>query len=87
MTERDCKNVFALLSEHLDRELPADTCDELERHIQDCAPCIEFVESLKKSIDLGRHYRPHSEPPKLSPAVRASLQQAYARMIEERKRP
>jgi anti-sigma factor RsiW len=86
MTESDCQTVFALLSEHLDQELPADTCHELERHIQDCAPCVEFVESLKKSIALGRNYRPQTEAPQLSPAVRESLKQAYERMLEERQR-
>ena len=86
MTEHNCQQVYAMLSEYLDRELPADTCDQLERHIQDCAPCVEFVESLKKSVALGRNYRPQIEPPKIPPAVRESLRQAYERMLEERKR-
>ena len=48
MTENDCHNVFAMLSEYLDRELPEGTCDELDRHIRDCAPCVEFVEAAQK---------------------------------------
>jgi anti-sigma factor RsiW len=84
MMEPDCKNVFAMLSEHLDGELPAATCDELEKHIQDCAPCVEFVESLKKSIALGRTYKPGGEPAKLSPEVKKSLQEAYERMLQDR---
>ncbi|MEQ1947595.1 MAG: zf-HC2 domain-containing protein [Bryobacteraceae bacterium] len=84
MPKSDCKNVFAMLSEHLDGELPAATCDELEKHIQDCAPCVEFVESLKKSIALGRKYQPGSEPPQLAPDVKRSLQEAYQRMLDQR---
>jgi RNA polymerase sigma-70 factor (ECF subfamily) len=84
MTEKDCKNVFALLSEHLDGELPAATCDELEKHIQGCAPCVEFVESLKKSIAVGRKYKPAGEPDSLSPETKRSLQEAYERMLRER---
>jgi RNA polymerase sigma-70 factor (ECF subfamily) len=84
MTEKECKNVFALLSEHLDGELPPATCDELEKHIQGCAPCVEFVESLKKSVALGRTYTPAGEPPQLSPDVKRSLQEAYERMLHER---
>ena len=86
MTERDCQTVFAMLSEYLDRELPSETCDELERHIEDCAPCVEFVASLKKSIALGRQYRPAAEVPELAPAVRESLRAAYARMLAEREK-
>jgi len=86
VTEHNCQQVYAMLSEYLDRELPPDTCDELERHIQDCAPCVEFVESLKKSVALGRNYRPQVEAPKIPAAVRESLRQAYERMLEERKR-
>jgi anti-sigma factor RsiW len=84
MTEHECKNVFALLSEHLDGELAPATCDELEKHIQDCEPCVEFVESLKKSIALGRTYKPSGEPTKLSPEVKRSLQEAYERMLRDR---
>jgi anti-sigma factor RsiW len=83
--ERDCQSVFALLSEHLDQELPAESCDELERHIQDCAPCVEFVESLKKSIVLGRGYKPPVEVAPLTPEVKESLKEAYDRMLAARK--
>jgi anti-sigma factor (TIGR02949 family) len=52
MTSEDCSDVFARLSEYLDRELPDASCEEIERHIAGCAPCIQFVESLRKSIRL-----------------------------------
>jgi len=77
MSEKDCQSVFAALSQYLDQELPNDSCQELERHIQDCAPCVEFVESLKKSITLGRGYEPGHEAPTLAPEVRERLRQLY----------
>jgi anti-sigma factor RsiW len=86
MTDGECKNVFALLSQYLDEELPADACEELEHHIEGCEPCIEFVESLKKSVAVGRGYKPAAEPPPLPPDVRQSLKEAYARMLAERKK-
>ena len=43
MTENECARVFALLSEYLDQELPAATCDELEQHLGGCPQCIEFI--------------------------------------------
>ena len=42
-----CKQIFALLSEYLDLELPPEACSEIELHMTDCAPCIEFSESSK----------------------------------------
>ena len=41
-----CQEVFALLSDYLNLELPPDACQSIEEHLAGCAPCIEFVESL-----------------------------------------
>ena len=84
MNNQDCQNVFARLSELLDQELPAGTCEELERHIENCAPCVEFVESLKKSVALHRAYRPGGDPPQIALEVKQSLREAYQRMLEAR---
>jgi RNA polymerase sigma-70 factor, ECF subfamily len=86
MKERDCQTVFALLSEHLDQELAAENCEELERHIQGCEPCVEFVESLKKSITLGRGYQTPVKAAPLTPEVKESLKEAYARMLAARRK-
>jgi len=85
MIENDCQNVFALLSEYIDRELAPGTCEELDRHIQGCAPCVEFVESLRKSVALGRTYTPSVDAPPVPEALKAALRQAYAKSLSERK--
>ena len=87
MTENDCRNVFAMLSEYLDRELPPGTCEELDRHIQNCTPCVEFVESLRKSVRLGQSYVPGVPPPPVSARFRESLRKAYAKSLAARKNP
>lgn len=84
MKDKDCQSVFDRLSEYLDQGLPAATCEELEHHIQNCAPCVEFVNSLKKSIALHRSYQPMADPPALSPEVKKSLREAYQRMLDAR---
>jgi anti-sigma factor RsiW len=86
MTEnRDCSTIFAMLSEYLDQELPAADCGELEKHIQSCEPCVAFVDSLKKSIALGRGYAPAAEVPELTPETKRSLKEAYERMLRGRR--
>ena len=47
MTNVECQQVFERLSEYIDGELPEDLCGVLAEHIEDCAPCVEFVESLR----------------------------------------
>ena len=87
MTEMDCNTIFAMLSEHLDGQLPEASCMELERHIRDCLPCVEFVESLRKSVRLCREFQPGVEPPPLPPTVKQSLREAYQRMLAARAKP
>jgi anti-sigma factor RsiW len=83
MKEKDCQAIFALLSEYLDGQLPPATCQELERHIQDCPPCVTFVNSLKKSVRLCREYSSAAEPPPLDPAVKEQLKKAYQRLHQK----
>lgn len=80
-----CMEIFALLSQYLDVELPPEACGAIEKHIKDCPPCIEFTESLKKTIALCRQYSPGEIPPELSEESRAQLEQAYLRMLTARK--
>jgi RNA polymerase sigma-70 factor (ECF subfamily) len=83
--KQDCSSIFALLSEYLDRELPPADCEELERHIQACEPCVAFVDSLKKSVALGQGYAPGAKVPELAPETKRSLKEAYERMLTARR--
>ena len=80
----DCKQVFALLSEYLNLELPPEACRDIEHHLEGCPPCVEFVESLRKTIDLCRSYAPAEIPPPLGAKARADLEQAYQKMRASR---
>jgi len=84
MAPDNCKDVFARLSEYLDHELPAGDCAELEEHIRDCPPCVEFVESLRKTVGVCREYRCPEPPPTLPEEKRAALRKAYLKMLERR---
>lgn len=84
MNELDCQTIFELLSQYLDQELPPATCAELERHIQECAPCVEFVNSLRQSVRLCRQFETTEQPPALSPSAKESLRNAYEQMLRSR---
>jgi len=76
-----CKEVFALLSDYLNLELPAGACQEIEAHIAGCSPCIEFSESLRKTVQLCRQYQPAELPEPIGQEARAQLLEAYRRML------
>jgi len=84
---KKCREVFSLLSDYLNLELPPDACQEMEAHIAGCPPCIEFTESLRKTVELCRHYQPTEMPEPLGTGAREELLEAYQRMLQSRKTP
>jgi len=49
---RQCRELFARLSEYLDGELDPGICDETDRHLENCSPCQEFLESLRRTVAI-----------------------------------
>lgn len=73
MSPAECQEVFARLSEYLDGELPEDIRAGIARHIEGCAPCVEFVETLRKAKELCRGFEASEKPRTLDPAVRERM--------------
>ena len=82
----DCKEIFAMLSEYLDLELPPEACREIEAHLAGCPPCIEFAESLRKTVALCREYQAGEMPGPIGQAARERMQQAWQRALAARGR-
>lgn len=82
--ESKCREIFALLSQYLDMELPPEACAAMEAHISGCSPCIEFAESLRKTIDLCRGYEPSSVPEQLSGPAKEQLRAAWEAVAKKR---
>jgi len=80
-----CKQVFSLLSGYLNLELPPDACTEIQSHLAGCPPCIEFAESLRKTVELCRSYRPAELPEPLENNAREQILNAYQKMLSARK--
>lgn len=83
---KSCREIFAELSAWLDAELPEDACREIEEHIACCAPCVEFVESLRKTVEICRRYEPGAMPAPLSARAREQLFAAWQRTLKARHR-
>jgi hypothetical protein len=76
-----CREVFALLSDYLNLELPPDACKAIETHLAGCPPCIEFTESLRKTIEICRQFQPAEMPAPLAKQAREELLGAYRKML------
>lgn len=79
--EKKCREIFALLSEYLDMEVPPEAGAEMEEHLADCAPCIEFAESLRRTVGLCRGYKPTVMPNPLSAEAKEELRAAWAKIV------
>jgi len=47
-----CVDILEKISEYLDKELDPAICKEIENHVKDCEPCIAFVNTMKKTVEL-----------------------------------
>jgi len=80
-----CLEIFARLSEYLDGELEEMDCRLIEEHLQDCEPCLDFLRSLRRSIDAAHSYAPQVEPSQIPPELESRLKQAWQEALRRRK--
>jgi RNA polymerase sigma-70 factor, ECF subfamily len=67
-----CPDVLTLFSAHLEGEISADVCAEMERHVAACPLCKGACDSLKRTLSLC-----HMAPtPQVPAAVQASVKVA-----------
>jgi RNA polymerase sigma-70 factor (ECF subfamily) len=51
---RTCPDVLMTFSQHLEDEISAERCAEMERHLEGCARCRGTCDSLKRTLALCR---------------------------------
>jgi len=85
--ERNCRQMFAELSDYLDEELDASLCAELEKHIEGCEPCKAFLASLQETIQTCRTV-PNDRPDELAAAnLRRDVLSKYQELMANIHRP
>jgi RNA polymerase sigma-70 factor (ECF subfamily) len=68
-----CPDVLTLFSRHLEGEISADLCTQMERHLEDCDRCRSTCESLKWTLALCHNTPTPRVPESVQESVRASL--------------
>lgn len=70
----ECRELLSRLSEYIDGELDVAVCDQVDAHMEGCAPCQRFVEALRRTVRLVE-----SEPSEPLPdRARAEIREALA---------
>lgn len=81
---RNCRGMFASLSDYLDGIVDDATCEQMQTHIADCPPCQAFVESLRRAVEACRAYTPECK--RQQTQFRQELLRQYLRAAEALKR-
>jgi RNA polymerase sigma-70 factor (ECF subfamily) len=68
-----CPDVLDLLSRHLEGEISAEVCADMERHVEACGRCRGACESLKRTLALCRTTPSAPVPRAVQDSVRASV--------------
>ena len=71
-----CREIFEKLSEYLDHELAQEMRERIDGHLEDCAPCLEFLESLRRTVRMLESV----ERPTLPDEIRREVREAYAQL-------
>lgn len=79
----ECKEIVAMLSEYLDRNLPPETCAVIELHLSSCPECGATAESLRGTVNLCKQLRAESKPGPLPAGKHHEMRQAFQRALEE----
>jgi RNA polymerase sigma-70 factor (ECF subfamily) len=73
-----CPDILMLLSRHLEGEISAPICAEMEKHLAACPACESRCESLQRTLAMCRA----APLPEVPPKVQASVRQALQRFID-----
>lgn len=55
---RNCRQMFAALSDYIDGFVDDEHTRGMEKHLNDCKPCVAFLDSLKSAVQQCRTYEP-----------------------------
>jgi len=55
---RHCREMFAALSDYMDGLVGDERTREMAKHLNDCKPCVAFLDSLKSAVQQCRIYEP-----------------------------
>jgi len=76
-----CPDIVALFSRHVEGEISASVCEEMERHLAACGRCRSRCDSLQRTLSLCRQAPLPAVPDPVQHEVRRALRQFLQRTV------
>jgi RNA polymerase sigma-70 factor (ECF subfamily) len=76
-----CREMFAQLSEYLDGLMPEIACERIQKHLEDCPPCVAFVADLERAVQRCRAFTSPCKP-ETADRLRQVLVAEYLRLAK-----
>ena len=83
----ECSRIVEMLSEYLDRDLPAETCARIDEHLRKCSTCGKAAQGLRTTVQLCREYRAASQPGPLPAAKHDEMKRALETTLAGMRKP
>ncbi len=71
-----CEGVVDLLCDYLEGDLPSDEEKDLGIHMEDCPPCVAFLNTYRKTSEVCRLLSPEDIPPELRERLEKFLKES-----------
>jgi anti-sigma factor RsiW len=81
MADATCRDVVDLLLDYVEESLDPNTRVALERHFQDCAPCVAYLRTYDRSRRLARDVTRSEAPAELPENLKTRLRQLLLRRL------
>jgi len=79
----ECKQLFAELSEYIDKRVDGLACKKLEKHLADCPQCVAFVNDLTRAVERCRSLDVPCDS-RTAASLQKLLAQEFARLTDSR---
>lgn len=76
-----CPDVLTLFSQHLEGEISAEVCAEMERHLEGCGRCRRACDSLKRTLALCKAGPSVEVPASVQASVKVALRNILAEQV------
>jgi anti-sigma factor RsiW len=75
LPELPCRDIVEVVTAYLEGYLEEDLHERFEYHLTTCAKCVDYVEQMRRTIDITGHAL---EPEQLAADIRDGLRSAFA---------
>jgi anti-sigma factor RsiW len=68
-----CRELIALLADYLEASLSPEVIAQLERHLGDCAPCVAYLNTYRRTREVAADAGRVEMPEEMKARLRAFL--------------